>query len=45
MNLLAYSDGKENIFNISKKINVPLKELLVEYELLLKKKLLKNNYY
>jgi aminopeptidase-like protein len=45
MNLLAYADGKENIFNISKKINVPLKELLVEYELLLKKKLLKNNYY
>jgi aminopeptidase-like protein len=45
MNLLAYSDGKENIFNISKKINVPLKELLVEYELLLKRKLLKNNYY
>ena len=45
MNLFAYSDGKENIFNIAKKIGVPLREVLNEYKLLLKKKLLRNKHY
>ena len=45
MNLFAFSDGKENIFNISKKINSPLNEVIKEYKVLLKAKLLKNKYY
>ena len=45
MNVLTFSDGKENIFKISKKINQPLKKVLEEYKLLLKHKLLKNNFY
>jgi aminopeptidase-like protein len=45
MNLFAYSDGKDNIFNISKKIGVPLRQVLNEYKLLLKKKLLRNKHY
>ena len=36
MNLLAYADGQNNIFSISKKINVPLKKVLIEYKILLK---------
>ena len=44
MNLLAYADGQDNIFNISKKINSPLKEVINEYKILLKHKLLKNKY-
>lgn len=45
MNLFAYSDGKENIFNISKKIGIPLRQVLNEYKLLLKKKLLRSKHY
>lgn len=45
MNLFAFSDGKENIFNISKKINSPLNKVIKEYKVLLKAKLLKNKYY
>jgi len=44
MNLLAYADGQNNIFSITKKINVPLEKVLIEYKILLKKKLLKNIY-
>ena len=40
MNLLAYADGQDNIFTISK-INSPLKEVINEYKTLLEHKLLK----
>ena len=45
MNLLAYSDGKDNIFNISKRINTPLKATFKEYKLLIKNGLLKRSFY
>ncbi|MDA7689405.1 DUF4910 domain-containing protein [Candidatus Pelagibacter sp.] len=44
MNLLAYADGQDNLFNISKKIKSPLEKVIKEYKVLLKENLLKNNY-
>ncbi len=44
MNLLAYADGENNLFTISKKINVPLEKVIEEYKILLKEKLLKKKY-
>ena len=45
MDLLAYADGMNNLFTISKKINSPLEKVISEYKILLKKKLLKNKYF
>ena len=36
LNLLAYSDGKKNIFEISKTLNEPLEEIIYELKLLKK---------
>ena len=36
MNILAYSDGKKNIFEISKIINESLKDVILEIEFLKK---------
>ena len=44
MNLLAYADGQDNLFTISKKIKSPLEKVIKEYKVLLKENLLKNNY-
>ena len=44
MNLLAYSDGKQNLFTIAEKIKSPLKKVIEEYKILLKENLLKNKY-
>ncbi len=41
MNLIAFSDGKNNIFEISRKLNTPLSVILKEYKLLKKLKVLK----
>ena len=41
MNLIAFSDGKRNIFEIAKELNVPLSKILKEYKLLKKFKILK----
>ena len=40
-NLIAYANGKNNIFNISNLINVPLSKICKEYSLLKSKKVLK----
>ena len=40
-NVIAYSDGKKNIFEISKKINIPLKDLIREIKILKNNKILK----
>ena len=40
LNLLAYSDGKKNIFEISKTLNEPLEEIIYELKLLKKNGLL-----
>ena len=40
-NVLAYADGKNNIFDISKKINLSLEKLITEINLLKKHKLVK----
>jgi aminopeptidase-like protein len=40
-NLIAYADGKRNIFEISKKINIPLQELIKEIKILKKNKILR----
>ena len=44
LNLLAYADGKNNLFTISKKINTPLEKVIEEYKILLKENLLKRKY-
>ena len=41
LDLIAYSNGKNNIFEISNLLQIPLKELCKEYKLLKFKKLLK----
>jgi aminopeptidase-like protein len=41
MNVLAYSDGKKNLLQISKIINQPIKKILKEMKLLLRKGVLK----
>ena len=40
-NVLAYADGKNNLFDISKKINLSLEKLIIEINLLKKHKLVK----
>tara|TARA_Y100000590_G_scaffold446552_1_gene580436 strand:+ start:8701 stop:10008 length:1308 start_codon:yes stop_codon:yes gene_type:complete len=40
-NVIAYSDGKNNIFEISKKINFSLNKLIKEIKILKKKKIIK----
>ena len=40
-NLIAYADGKRNIFEISRKINMPLKDLIKEIKILKNNKILK----
>ena len=45
LNLLAYSNGKRNIFNICKKINQPLEEVLLNIKKFKKLKLLKTKYF
>ena len=42
-NLIAYSDGKKNLLQISKVINQPIKKILKEMKLLLKKGVLKTS--
>ena len=42
--MLAYSDGKTNIFDICKKINLPLGQALLSVKNLKKFKLLKIKY-
>lgn len=44
MNLLAYSDGKTSIFNISKKLKVPINVLIQEYKILIKNKLIQSEH-
>ena len=44
LDLIAYSDGKKNIFEISKIINKPLSLLNKEYNLLIRKKILRNKF-
>ena len=44
LNILAYSDGKTNIFDICKKINLPLGQALLNVKNLKKFKLLKIKY-
>jgi aminopeptidase-like protein len=44
LNILAYSDGKTNIFDICKKINLPLEQVLLNVKNLKKFKLLKIKY-
>ena len=44
LDLIAYSDGKRNLFQIAKLINKPLKELNKELKLLAKKKILSVKY-
>ena len=44
MDLLAYADGKDNLFKISKKINAPLEKVIDEYKILLKENLFKKKY-
>ena len=44
MNFLAYCDGS-NLFEISLKTNISLEEILKEYKILLKNKVLKNYYH
>ena len=41
MNLIAYSDGKTNIFKIAELLNVSLNKLCKEYNILKSKKVLK----
>ena len=41
MNLIAYSDGKTNLFKIAKILNKPLNEVCNEYEILKKNRVLK----
>ena len=41
MNLIAYSDGKTNIFKIAELLNEPLDNLCKEYSILKSKKILK----
>ena len=41
MNVLVYCDGKTNVFEISKIINVPLNEVLKELKILFSKSLIK----
>ena len=43
LNLLAYSNGKTSIFDISIKINLPLEKIVSEVKILKKLNLLKNN--
>ena len=38
MDLIAYSDGKKNLVQISKIIKKPIKKILVELKILVKKK-------
>ena len=45
LDLLAYSNGKRNIFNICKKINQPLEEVLLNIKKFKKLKLLKTKYF
>ena len=45
LNLIAYSDSKKNIFEIAKILDKPLIEINNEYELLIKKKILKRSFY
>ena len=40
MDLIAYSDGKKNLVQISKIIKKPIKKILVELKILVKKKVL-----
>ena len=40
-NLIAYADGKNNIFEIAKKIKVPLSDLINEIKILKNNKILK----
>ncbi len=44
MNLLAYSDGKSSIFEISKKLNLPINIILNEYKVLKENKLIKSEH-
>ena len=44
LNIFAYSDGKTNIFDLCKKINIPLEELLLDIKKFKKLKLLKSRY-
>ena len=40
MDLIAYSDGKKNLIQISNLINQPLKKIILELKLLVKNKVL-----
>tara|TARA_B100000035_G_C21013580_1_gene560766 strand:+ start:633 stop:1919 length:1287 start_codon:yes stop_codon:yes gene_type:complete len=42
--ILAFADGKKNIFEISLRINKPLHEVLECYEILISKKLIRTKY-
>ena len=44
MNFLAYSDGKNNLFEIARKLDKPLNILLEEYRLLKKHNLIKSEH-
>ena len=44
-NLIAYSNGKRNIFEIAKILNHPLKKIKEELLLLKSKKILKIDYF
>lgn len=45
MNLLVYSDGKKNIFQISNLIKCPLEKLLEEYKILKKNRVLRSKFF
>lgn len=45
MNIIAYSDGKINIFDLAKLIQVPLEDLIEEIRLLVRKKILTTKYF
>lgn len=42
LNLVAYSDGKNDIFDLSKKTNISLDDLIEYIDLLIEKKIIKN---
>tara|TARA_X000000950_G_C13846424_1_gene632569 strand:- start:119 stop:1390 length:1272 start_codon:yes stop_codon:yes gene_type:complete len=44
LNLIAFSDGKKNLFEIAKLINVPLNNLNKEFNILKKEKILSSKY-
>ena len=44
INFLAYSDGNNDLIDISKKINIPLSKVNKIFNLLLKHKIIKNNH-